>query len=143
MHLRPSLISELVSFHNMEVSSENNKYIQAYTHEEHMLAYHQDNTHYLTVIEAGECIGFIILVCDEQGIEFRRIVITQKGSGLGQSALLEMEKYCLAHFNEKRIWLDVFDYNLRGIHIYEKSGYKRVNSVAHPKGNLFIYEKNI
>ncbi|MBO2649734.1 hypothetical protein I6M51_10365 [Shewanella algae] len=34
-----------------------------------------------------------------------------------------MEEYCLNELNASRIWLDVFDINEVGRHIYQKLGY--------------------
>ncbi|WP_127924078.1 MULTISPECIES: GNAT family N-acetyltransferase [unclassified Pseudoalteromonas] len=57
-------------------------------------------------------------------VEFRRIVVDSKGKGIGQLAIKSMELYCTRILQANRIWHDVFEANTRGLHIYQKLGYK-------------------
>jgi len=56
-------------------------------------------------------------------VEFRRVLIDHNNLGIGQTAITEMEKYCKNNLKAKRIWLDVYQDNAIGKHIYEKFGY--------------------
>jgi len=84
------------------------------------------NVIYLSIMNQGDISGFIILSSDNdfKDIEFRRIVVASKGKGVGQLAIKAMEQYCAAILKANRIWLDVFETNNRGQHIYQKLGYK-------------------
>ncbi len=55
------------------------------------------------------------------------IAITDKNywnKGLGTEATMLMLKYGFRSLNLHRIWLRVYDYNKRAIHVYEKCGFK-------------------
>ena len=80
---------------------------------------------------------------DNTSVEFRRIVIAQKGMGLGQAAIHAMEGYCRERLGRSRIWLDVFDFNQRGQHIYEKLGYRRFAKSELENNVLFFYNKSL
>jgi RimJ/RimL family protein N-acetyltransferase len=74
-------------------------------------------------------------------VEFRRVVVADKDKGIGQLAIAAMERFCRAELERKRIWLDVFESNHRGRHVYEKLGYQRFGESSHPGGKLLLYEK--
>ena len=100
----------------------------------------------IRIMEKGQFAGFIILALDPDGksVEFRRIVVSAKGRGVGQTAISEMEKFCKSELRRERVWLDVFEYNRRGRHIYEKLGYRQYGSIAHESGKLLLlYEKDL
>ena len=92
-----------------------------------------------------DLLGFLILSVDtdSKSIEFRRIVVASKGRGTGQSAIKKMEHYCKHNFNCDRIWLDVFEFNERGQHIYKKMGYKQFKSGEYNGKTLLYFEKGL
>ncbi|MGL4766623.1 MAG: GNAT family N-acetyltransferase [Formosimonas sp.] len=143
--VRPSLQSELVLFHQMEKDETTANFIMPYSYEEHLQKFDQPDVVYLTVVEQQKNIGFIILAFDRDNasIEFRRIVIFDKGRGLGLQAICLMEKYCQTVLKRLRIWLDVFEYNQRGIYLYEKLGYRQFKKESCSSGTLLFYEKTL
>ncbi|HKJ54338.1 MAG TPA: GNAT family protein [Gammaproteobacteria bacterium] len=54
-----------------------------------------------------------------------------------------MESYCKANFKAKRIWLDVYEDNEIGIHVYEKLGYERFGEERVDGRKLYLYEKTL
>jgi len=54
-----------------------------------------------------------------------------------------MEQYCAAILKANRIWLDVFETNNRGQHIYQKLGYKVYRSDQVKGISLLYMEKSI
>ena len=54
-----------------------------------------------------------------------------------------MEKFCTEELNAKRIWLDVFEHNKRGLHVYQKLGYSKFKEKQYEGKNLLFYEKSI
>jgi len=87
--------------------------------------------------------GYFILVEDKdtESIEFRRILIDQNQRGIGQVAITRMEIYCREETNARRIWLDVYEDNELGIHIYEKLGYTQFKRESVGERQLLFYEK--
>lgn len=141
--VREALPEEIPFFAEVESTEDVVEFILPYDLERHYSEFHKQNTVYLSVLDEEELIGFIILVQEPDGIsvEFRRIVISAKGRGHGQSAIAAMEDYCRKKLNRKRIWLDVFEFNKRGQHIYEKFGYTRFREGQHDGKRLLFYEK--
>ena len=52
-----------------------------------------------------------------------------------------MEEYCRERLGRSRIWLDVFEFNQRGQHIYQKLGYRRFDQGEVEGKVLFFYDK--
>ena len=138
--LNKSHIDELII---MESNSDTSEFIVPYSYEKHLTEMNNPLNRYLGIFVKGQLLGFIILGIELGGerIEFRRIVIAQKDCGNGQKAIKELEEYCKALWNTKSIWLDVFDINKRGIHIYEKLGYKKIDEGSIKEKRLIIMEK--
>jgi ribosomal protein S18 acetylase RimI-like enzyme len=55
--------------------------------------------------------------------------------------LNKIEEYCINKLKRNRIWLDVFEINKRGIHIYEKQGYQKIEEIDIEDKRAFVYEK--
>ena len=104
------------------------------------------NITYLSIENGdGEFCGYFILVLepDTGSIEFRRILVDHRMRGIGQAAIVEMERYCKSVIGVDRIWLDVFEDNEIGIHIYEKLGYRRFREEPAAGRKLYFYEKSL
>ena len=52
-------------------------------------------------------------------------MIKEKGKGYGKLAIKEIKKYCFEKLLCHRLWLDVFEFNQRAIHVYKKLGFHR------------------
>ena len=145
IELRASLPEELASFSAWEQDEDSRDYVTPYTLERHRLEYARDDIVYLSIYNDETLAGFFILVLepDQASVEFRRIVIAEKGTGVGQSAIACMEQYCRDELKRSRVWLDVFDFNQRGRHVYEKLGYRYFDSGDLEGKKLLFYEKNL
>lgn len=138
--LNESHIAEIIK---MENNSETSEFIISYDHEKHLNEIKNPLNRYLGIFDRGQLLGFFILGIEQEGkrIEFRRIVIERKGFGYGQKAIKELEEYCIALWNTKSIWIDVFDSNSRGKYIYEKLGYKKIGEASVDGKSLTVMEK--
>jgi RimJ/RimL family protein N-acetyltransferase len=122
------------------------KYIIGISLENHVENYNDPRIIYLTILNENEKISgyFILAVEDEtKSIEFRRIVVDEKERGIGQKAIKKMEIFCKSDLKANRIWLDVFDQNVRGQHIYQKLGYVKFKESDHKGQKLYLYEKQL
>ncbi len=71
-------------------------------------------------------VGFVIWRPDEWrsgGFEFKRLVVTRKGAGYGRAAVRLVKRAAFELQNAHRLWLDVFDFNVRARHLYETEGF--------------------
>ena len=110
----------------------------------HRIYYDDPNITYLSIENCrGEFSGYFVLVVepDTASVEFRRILIDQNRRGVGQVAIIEMGNYCRKELGVKRIWLDVYEDNAIGRHIYEKLGYQQFREELEEGRKLLFYEK--
>lgn len=145
IQLQPATLADVPEFVAMERATDTRNFVMPYSSATHQQNLSDPNLVYLKIVENTACAGFLILALDADGksVEFRRIVIAAKGRGVGQTAMAHMETFCREHLGRQRIWLDVFEHNLRGRHIYEKIGYQKYGDVAHDRGQLWLYEKHL
>ncbi len=142
--LQPSKREELEKLDAMDRQLHARGYVVQTGIETHRHDFDDPCITYLNILGSrGEFCGYFILVLepDTGSIEFRRILVDQNRRGVGQAAIIEMEKYCKNVFQIDRIWLDVFEDNAIGIHIYEKLGYARLKEELYDGRRLFFYEK--
>jgi len=145
IELRESIPADIPAIIEMEKDADTSGFILPYSPERHRSELAKPAVVYLSILNAGELAGFLILVLEADGrsVEFRRIVVAQKGIGLGQVAIQAMEDYCRERLARSRIWLDVFAFNQRGKHIYQKLGYRRFAKKIVGNKDLFCYDKTL
>ena len=132
-------------FAQLEQAPDTKQFVLPYSETEHARNILNSSFVYLRILDAGELVGFLILVLDSEpnSVEFRRAVVSDKGKGVGQSAITAMEQFCRTQLQRTRVWLDVFEYNNRGRHIYEKLGYERYGESDHEGRRLLLYQKRL
>ena len=144
IQLRTTKESELEQIVALEQKPDVHDYVTPHTLDEHQDDFYSDEVTYLTIVYNDMFAGFIILVhhLEEQSIECLRIALGIRGKGVGQEALTLMEGYCKRTYDIKRIWLDVFEFNQRGIHVYTKLGYQQFDTGEY-EGNRLLYLEKI
>lgn len=60
-----------------------------------------------------------------RAIELRRLAITDKGRGLGHSAVRLLAELAFEQSKAHRFWLDLYETNSRALHLYESEGFSR------------------
>jgi RimJ/RimL family protein N-acetyltransferase len=120
-------------------------FLDPYSVELHHSRFSDPETVYLSVEADNEALaGYILLVkhSASSSLEFARILIDQNYKGIGQQVMKLMEEYGVGELGVKRIWLDVYENNARGMHVYEKLGYRRFNQKSIDGRLLYFYEKS-
>ena len=145
IRIRESRAHELRAFVPMEADSDAVEFILPYSLARHREEFERDDIVYLSIFRQHELAGFFILALEGDGnsVEFRRIVIADKGQGTGQQAILAMETYCRHRLKCTRIWLDVFEDNHRGRHVYQKLGYRQFDEGDLNGKKLLYFDKSI
>jgi len=145
IQLERASVEDAALFAALEQAPDTKEFILPYSPSEHVQKLLDPHLMYLRILQDGELAGFVILGLgpDAHSIEFRRIVVSSKGRGVGQSAISAMERFCRDELQRTRIWLDVFEHNRRGQHIYEKLGYKRYGASDHEGRRLLLYAKEL
>ena len=142
--LRKARQPELELFHKMEQQSHVGGFLDPHSIELHLSRFFDEDTTYLSIETVDEVLaGYIVLVehSASNSLEFARILIDQNFKGIGQEAMKLMEEYGIREYGVNRIWLDVYEDNSRGMHVYEKLGYKRFDQESIDGRMLYFYEK--
>ena len=108
-----------------EENEENRLFIIPWTRDEHSRRLIDPNCAHL-VVEAETRVGYVILFGlrdPHKSIEFRRIIITEKGHGFGIATVLQLQKLAFENYDAHRLWLDVKVQNHRARSVYEKAGF--------------------
>jgi len=129
LNIRYATVKDINFIMETERAIGNKDYIFQGTYESHN---HEIETNelLLLIIEKkidNEKIGFFLSHYDQNSdvFELRRIAINLKNQGYGYEVIFELMKYVFNNLSINRFWLDVFDYNKPGIHLYEKLGMQK------------------
>lgn len=145
IELRAASEQQLPQFFDMEQDADTAPYILPTTLAQHRQALARADIVYLSILEDSELGGFFILALDADGrsVELRRIVIARKGRGTGHRAITALELYCRDCLQRSRIWLDVYDFNRRGMHVYSSLGYTEFDQQMFQGKRLLLYQKEL
>lgn len=143
IEVRAASREELPLFTEMESADHARDYVGQSGLNEHDRMFGDDGYIHLTILSGGKVAGFFLLVLEDDGesIDFRRIVVSQTDGGIGQVSITAMESWCRENTDRSRIWLNVYDFNHRGIHVYKKLGYRYFKSEKRDDKLLIYFEK--
>ena len=118
-------LEEIIAWEN---DAENQRFIFPYSMERHIAVIQQEHEFHFKVFDPkGKALGFLILALTEkehESMEFRRIVVLEKGRGYGRKFIQWVKKFTFEEKNCHRLWLDVFTDNPRAHHLYQSEGFK-------------------
>ncbi len=111
-----------------EQNAENRSFVTVWTRGQHLDSLSDKDLCPLIIenIADGSRVGYIILagLADmNRSIEFRRIVVIEKGKGYGRNALRMVKQMAFQQLGAHRLWLDVKEHNVRARHLYESEGF--------------------
>lgn len=126
--LRDTFESDLDLIKKMEGGEDNTPFIRQWPMEQHRRAIADDNIAHLTVqsIGEGDTVGYIILIGlknPDRSIEFKRIVINEKGRGYGREAVKLIKSLAFEKYDAHRLWLEVVEGNDRAYNLYKSEGF--------------------
>lgn len=106
---------------------DNRDYITQWTREQHRKAIEGTDSAHLIIEADLEPAGYLIingLNNPARSIELMRLVITEKGNGIGRDVLRLAKRCAFKRWNAHRLWLDVRSNNPRARHLYESEGFR-------------------
>ena len=126
--IRATAEADLDTIIPMERSDENTRYIRQWSREKHLEALTDKNIgHYvIQAADDGRIVGYIILIGLEnpdKSVEFKRIVINEKGNGYGRAAVRFIKNYVFGELGFHRVWLEVLENNERAYQLYRSEGF--------------------
>lgn len=145
VQLETACEADLAKFAQMEGQADTAEFVVPNSVQEHRACFLDESIIYLRILNCQKLVGFFVLALDGDGlsVEFRRIVIAPDERGIGQNAIQLMESFCRSELSRERIWLDVYETNARGRHIYEKLEYQLFARNTSESGPLLYYEKSL
>lgn len=113
---------------NAEQEPSNAQYVGQWTKEQHKKALFNEDILHLIVEDktTDKPIAYVIiagLTNPNRNIEFRRIVISDKGKGFGRETIKLVRKLSFKQLNAHRLWLDVRYKNHRAQKLYKSEGF--------------------
>jgi diamine N-acetyltransferase len=126
--LRRTAESDLEAVLEAEHAPAHARFIVPWEREQHCAALFDGDLLHAVVetVPVGQPVGFVLLAGLEsahQSIELRRIVISDEGKGYGRRALRMVKRLAFADCAAHRLWLDVFEHNLRARRLYASEGF--------------------
>jgi RimJ/RimL family protein N-acetyltransferase len=129
MQLRPATPQDIPAIADLERIPEYHSFVGNWSLEEHHEKMTGLDCRYLIAEpESGEMAGFAILrglASHHHSIRLQRIVVAQPEQGVGRFMLSGILDYVFGQLKAHRLWLDVFETNLRAQHVYESLGFRR------------------
>ena len=110
------------------IEKANDNFVFVWPRERHIEAIERLDEMHISIINAAsrELVGYIILAGiggEDNALEFRRMVIADKGKGYGRTSTRFIKEYCFGVLKYHRLWLDAYTDNERAIELYEKEGF--------------------
>jgi RimJ/RimL family protein N-acetyltransferase len=112
----------------ISIEKANSEFVFVWPKERHVEAISRVDELHISVINSvgGELVGYIILAGiggEDQVLEFRRMVMADKGKGYGRKSVRFIKEYCFQVLKYHRLWLDVYTDNERAIGLYRSEGF--------------------
>lgn len=128
VRLRPTSREDIEFVLSAERDAENAPLVDQWSPEEHLASLGDDDFRHMIVErpDSGAPCGYVILsgLREESGdVELVRLVITDKGKGLGREVVRKIKELAFEERDAQRLWLDVWDHNTRARRLYESEGF--------------------
>lgn len=110
------------------IEKANDNFVFVWPKDRHIEAIERLDEMHVSIINAvsRELVGYIILAGiggEDNSLEFRRMVIADKGKGYGSISTRFIKEYCFRVLKYHRLWLDAYIDNERAIGLYIKEGF--------------------
>lgn len=124
--LRPTIENDLPFVVAIERKAAEERFVTAQTIERHKEYLANPDVRHLIIETPEKSVGYAILAGlndANETIEFRRMVVAEKGRGYGRQTLKLIKKIAFEELNAHRLWLDVKDFNERARRLYESENF--------------------
>ncbi len=128
IHLRPTIEQDLPFVLAAERAPENHRFVDQWTQAQHEAAINNTDIRHMIIERLNDRVpaGYLILAGLEsphRSIEFRRVVVIEKGMGYGRLTLRLVKQFAFEQQDAHRLWLDVKDHNTRARQLYQSAGF--------------------
>jgi len=128
IRFRPTQPEDIDFVMAQELHDENSAYIRHWQREKHLATINDPNFGHFIVetIKDQRPVGFVILIGVQEpdgNLEFKRLAISEKGTGYGRKAVQLIKQFAFEKTNTHRLWLEVVENNDRAFKLYESEGF--------------------
>ena len=128
IQVRPTQVNDLAFVLRAEHDPANTSFVEQWSHDQHLATLTDPDLAHLIAERHRDAqpIGYLILVGLKnvhQSLEFRRIVITDKGQGYGRATIRFVKQLAFEQYHAHRLWLDVRAHNRRAQQLYQSEGF--------------------
>jgi RimJ/RimL family protein N-acetyltransferase len=128
IQVRPTQVDDLAFVLQAEHDPANAAFVEQWSHDRHVATLADADFAHRIVERRSDAqpIGYIILAGLKnvhQSLEFRRLVITDKGHGYGRAAVRFVKQLAFEQYRVHRLWLDVRANNQRAQQLYQSEGF--------------------
>lgn len=124
--LRRTTKEDLPFVFEIEKQASEERFVTSETIEDHENYLNDADFRHLVIESDGKPVGYAILAGlndTNETIEFRRMVVVEKGRGYGRKALQAIKKIAFEELSAHRLWLDVKEFNERARRLYESENF--------------------
>lgn len=129
MQLKEAISLDISYIVSVEHKPEFREFIGNESIAEHEKALRDPGTRYVIAFDDENAkVGYAILrgvQSEHRNIELKRIVINAPGKGYGKQVLSSLLKKVFLELKAHRLWLDVYETNLRAQHVYRTLGFRQ------------------
>lgn len=124
--IRETSVADLDFVLAAENHPENAPFVAQWSSEQHISSFADKDVLHVIIESDQERVGYAILAGlknKNKSLELKRVVIVEKGRGLGRAALELFKKLAFEERKAHRLWLDVRENNDRARHLYKSAGF--------------------
>lgn len=125
----PTQAQDLDAIMAMEQDEYNSRFVFTWSKQQHLDAIANPVILHMALKTLdGKLIGYMILDgigTVDRAIDFKRMVIAEKGKGYGREAVRLLKKLAFEELGCHRLWLDVYDDNIPAITLYLDEGFTK------------------
>ena len=127
MLLRLAVTADIPRIVALERTPGARQFVGQWTEERHRATLAGADARYLvSESDSGALLAYVILrgLSEESGaIELKRVVVAEPMRGLGRRVLIDVIRMVFEDFHAHRLFLDVYEDNVRARHLYESLGF--------------------
>lgn len=128
MEITAAIPGDIPTIIAIEQIPEYRAFIGTWAADEHLrMMTSPDNEYFVARDASGIVEGFAILQgvqSEHHNLHLKRIAVRAPNRGLGRALLEHVEARAFHHYRAHRLWLDVFETNLRARHLYAARGFR-------------------
>jgi RimJ/RimL family protein N-acetyltransferase len=126
--VRASTLDDLAFVMAAERAPDNAPFVLQWPRERHVEVTTDLSCAHWIVEQGGRPAGYLILLDlfnPHGSLQFRRLVVTEKGRGIGRAAVRLVKAAAFERYGAHRLWLDVMEHNRRAQALYASEGFVR------------------